>query len=270
MKPSFYENYTRFGGDLIAVSFGLSDAGPVDLEKAKKITSILSTGQMEAIRPYFNASLRAELSGEKMRRSWQQLISQTGEFEKIVRLIPTSFQGFDTVEVACAAQQSGILVRIIFDREGKVGGFWFFPIPNPETGGQNQSGSENGRRPTSAEIKIAEKIVAHFAKGEFAQVHRQLGADLQRGLSVEKMEEGWNTVISQTGEFAKIVKMVPTTIQGASAVEALCGTKQAGLLVRVVFSQQGTIGGLWVFPLPTTPKAGSDNEQPPKLKPSFP
>jgi len=83
------------------------------------------------------------------------------------------------------------------------------------------------------------------------------------------MEQSWNSLIVQTGEFDRVVRTGGTTMQGFDIVEVLCATRQGGLIVRAVFDLGlDRLNGLWVAPA-QVPRSHDRGEKP-RRTPSFP
>jgi hypothetical protein len=122
--------------------------------------------------------------------------------------------------------------------------------------------------PTSGQIKVAEKIATLMAKGDFDEVRGYFNRALKQSLTVKQMEQAWNALIAQTGEFERVTKSGGTTAQGFDVVEVLCAARQGNLVVRAVFDpREERLNGLWIAPV----GHGGENQKPstPK-KPSFP
>jgi hypothetical protein len=121
--------------------------------------------------------------------------------------------------------------------------------------------------PTAGQTKLAERIATLLSKGDFETVRGYFDPMLKQWLSTRQVEQTWNALIAQTGEFESITRTAGTTVRNYDVVEVLCATKQAAFVVRIVFDPgQEKLNGLWVFPA-----TAADSEKPqPSKKPSFP
>jgi len=123
--------------------------------------------------------------------------------------------------------------------------------------------------PTADQVRIARRIANLMATGEFGSVREYFDDTLKQSLSTRQMEQAWNALISQTGEFDRVVKTAGATTQGFDVVEVLCATRQGGLVVRTVFDPGlDRLNGLWVAPAQVS--APHHREETPTKTPSFP
>lgn len=116
------------------------------------------------------------------------------------------------------------------------------------------------------QIDAARTVTELLANGNYARVRSYLEPSLQQQLSEAMIQQGWHTVIGQTGEFQSISQVQPSTSQGFVIVEIWCATSNAGLIVRAAFRPGlALLNGLWVQPAAAPP-----NATPNPTKPSFP
>jgi hypothetical protein len=112
----------------------LSQAAPTNKQKevAEGIANLLGKGQYESVRKYFDPQLKQNLSAAAIEQTWSDLIAQTGEFDRVLKSQSGSAQGFDVVEILCATNQAGIVVRVVF-RPGSslANGLWVKPAQPP-------------------------------------------------------------------------------------------------------------------------------------------
>ena len=121
--------------------------------------------------------------------------------------------------------------------------------------------------PSAGQIKIAESIATLLSQSSFEAVRGHFNRDLKQTLSVRQMEQTWNALISQTGEFERVTRSQGATVQGADVVEVLCAARQGNLVVRAVFDPgEERLNGLWIAPAPGGPSGKRDATK----KPSFP
>jgi hypothetical protein len=140
-----------------------------------------------------------------MRQAWNQLVGQVGGFDHMVKSTPSSVQGFDVVDVLCAAKQAGMTVRVTFDSAGSVGGLWISPAASPANTAPGDS-SHNPANAKSNEISIAEKIAGHLGKSDFESVRGYFNDNLKTALSADQMRQAWNQLVGQVGGFDHVVK----------------------------------------------------------------
>ena len=88
----------------------------------------LSTGKFNQAYKLFNETVTDQMPVQQLEEIWSALLTQYGEFEKIVSTRVDEELGFDVVYVTCNFSMLGLLdIKMVFDEEKKIAGFQFVP-----------------------------------------------------------------------------------------------------------------------------------------------
>ena len=102
-----------------------------DEEKRKKISQEIVDNLVkedyESVRKDFHVSLKTNLSAEKISEAWQNLISMTGIFEKVLSTTPAETNGFQQIRIRCKFKKDNATVETTFNEDDKVIGLWLKP-----------------------------------------------------------------------------------------------------------------------------------------------
>jgi hypothetical protein len=121
--------------------------------------------------------------------------------------------------------------------------------------------------PTTKEIAVAEKIARQLGKGEFESVCVNFDSDLKTTLKAAQIQKAYVQLTAQIGAVGRVIRSIKGSAQGFDVVDVLCATKNAGMIVRVAFDNEGLVGGLWILPtaspspLPAVPGEKERKEQ---------
>jgi dienelactone hydrolase len=88
----------------------------------------LSTGKLNQAYELFNETVTDEMTVQQLEKIWSALITQYGDYEKIVNTRIDEELGFDVVYVTCNFSKLGLLdIKMVFDNGKKIAGFLFVP-----------------------------------------------------------------------------------------------------------------------------------------------
>lgn len=95
---------------------------------ARAVVDALARGDFEGAGKNFDATMRAALPPEKLRELWQTLSEQVGPLKRVVGARVERTGQFDTAFVTCEFARSGIEVKVVMDKAGRVAGLFFAPV----------------------------------------------------------------------------------------------------------------------------------------------
>jgi dienelactone hydrolase len=105
-----------------------SQPKPVDRTAAAEAwVDLLVAGKYADAEKQLDAAMTRALPEGKLKETWEGLAAQVGPFQK--RTVSRADQqgGFDLVFVTCQFEKTPLAVKVVFDKDGKVGGLWFVP-----------------------------------------------------------------------------------------------------------------------------------------------
>ena len=123
---------------VVAVVSSLSPSAPAQLSaeaaitKAETVLTNLQAGKSADIVKELDAKLTEALPEQKLRGAWSELTSQFGAFKSINERREGPFQGRQAVELILAFEKETIVMRTVFDSDGKIGGLAFRPLANAQ------------------------------------------------------------------------------------------------------------------------------------------
>lgn len=76
---------------------------------------------------HFDSAMNAAMSADQLKQTWDGLVSQCGAFKKMGETRTAQEGGFDEVFVPCEFEKVTLDAKVVFDKDGKIGGLWFVP-----------------------------------------------------------------------------------------------------------------------------------------------
>lgn len=98
-------------------------------QKAQAFVDEMAKGDFAAAYARFDAQMKAAITEAKLKDIWQQLIGQSGAYQKQVAATPNTVQGYQAVYVTVQFEKDQLDIRVIFDAQGLVAGMQMLP-PN--------------------------------------------------------------------------------------------------------------------------------------------
>lgn len=112
----------------------LTQTSTPDLEKiARTVVNFLSEAKFEEPCGLFNKEMAAAMPPEKLQEVWNDIIGKFGEFEEIAKTKLTEEAGYRMVYVTCKFAKTSLDLKVVFDKEAKIAGLWFFPAQSEAT-----------------------------------------------------------------------------------------------------------------------------------------
>jgi fermentation-respiration switch protein FrsA (DUF1100 family) len=81
----------------------------------------------------FDETMANALPQDKLMETWDQLLTQTGDFQQILGTRTDEVQGYQRVFVTSQFAKGVIDILVVFDSQGKVAGLFFQPGESPST-----------------------------------------------------------------------------------------------------------------------------------------
>ncbi len=100
----------------------------------------------------------------------------------------------------------------------------------------------------AAQAPQAEQLVDQLVKGDYQAAARRFDEKLQASLSPDKLQDAWNGVLAQAGDFRKRERTRAAQEQGFDTVYVTCQFARGPLNVKVVFDDAHQVSGLWFVP----------------------
>lgn len=110
---------------------GAGNIVSADCEQTKKqaneVVDRLIAKDFEGVRKNFNENMKQNLSAEKLKSVWTNVITQTGEYKSREKSLYQEFPDNIAVFTRLQMQKSKIVVEVRFGADGKIGGLWVKP-----------------------------------------------------------------------------------------------------------------------------------------------
>lgn len=117
---------------IVIVCSGLIAAAQLSSEAAiartETILQHLQAGDGAALVKLLDAKMTAALPAEKLKGVWSGVVGQFGAFRSVAERREGRVQDRQAVELILAFEKETIVMRAVFDAEGKVGGLVFRPL----------------------------------------------------------------------------------------------------------------------------------------------
>ena len=98
------------------------------IARTETILEHLQSGNAAALVKLFDDKMRAALPEEKLKVVWPGVVGQFGAFKSIAERREGQVRDRQAVELVLAFEKETIVLRAVFDAEGKVGGLVFRPL----------------------------------------------------------------------------------------------------------------------------------------------
>ena len=98
---------------------------------AREAGTLLARGDTGAVAARFTPEMKAALPGESFREFWDSLSAQLGALKSIGAPSVRSERGFDVADLPAAFERSAVVLRVVFDGEGRIAGFRVLPGSPP-------------------------------------------------------------------------------------------------------------------------------------------
>jgi uncharacterized protein len=109
---------------MVAVGAQLDDAR---LTKAKAMLDAMNKGEWEAAGKRFDKTMKEKMSPDKTKELWEAVTKQVGAFKKLERTETTKVKDSNIVDLICQFDKMAIKVRVSFDKDDQVQGFFLLP-----------------------------------------------------------------------------------------------------------------------------------------------
>ena len=87
-----------------------------------------------------------------------------------------------------------------------------------------------------------------YESAKYEDVQKEFANGLKSQLTAEMIGKGWENLLSQAGDFVKIISTTSTTIQNYPVVKVRCQFKNDNANVKVTFNDDNKVIGLFLKP----------------------
>ena len=94
---------------------------------AKDVAQELAGRQYDKVEARFDATMASAMPLEKLRSVWEATAAQVGALKTVKSARSAEMQGYHVVTLACDFEKSPLNLRLVFDKDGKVAGFFIVP-----------------------------------------------------------------------------------------------------------------------------------------------
>lgn len=99
---------------------------PPDIEsRARTLVETLASGDYAAAAQSFNRQVLEDNPEEMLRQAWTSLVYSAGELQEIWKTEVAEQGELRAVYVSCRFAAGDIVIKVVYDQEGLVAGFWF-------------------------------------------------------------------------------------------------------------------------------------------------
>lgn len=122
-----------------------------------------------------DATMKAQLGGDKLAEAWRQILGQVGAFKRQAGTHTEKSGAYDVVYVTCEFEQAVLDVKVVFDAAQRVSGLWFAPSQShqpwePPTYALQDSFEEKEVRVGEGEWALPGTLTLPVSGGPFAAI----------------------------------------------------------------------------------------------------
>jgi uncharacterized protein len=94
---------------------------------AKAFVDLLVKKDFKSAVGYYDATMKKALPEDKLKEAWSSLITQAGAFKRQTSARIEYSGGYSIVFVTCEFEKASIDIKVVFDKEKRIAGFFFTP-----------------------------------------------------------------------------------------------------------------------------------------------
>ncbi len=98
---------------------------------AKNVAQELAARQYDKVEARFDSTMASALPLEKLQSFWDATLGQAGPFKAVTSTALAEQQGYHVVTLTCAFEKAPLDLRLVFDKDGKIAGFFLVPVAAP-------------------------------------------------------------------------------------------------------------------------------------------
>ena len=98
---------------------------------AKDVAQELAARQYDKVEARFDSRMASAMPLEKLQSFWDTTVGQTGSFKAVTSTALAERQGYHVVTLTCAFEKSPLNLRLAFDKDSKIAGFFLAPVTPP-------------------------------------------------------------------------------------------------------------------------------------------
>jgi fermentation-respiration switch protein FrsA (DUF1100 family) len=88
----------------------------------------MAQGDFASVEARFDQTMQAQLPADKLKQAWDQITGQAGAYQEQTAVTTAQQQGYDIVVVTTRFEHGDLNLRFVFDKDGKIAGFFAQPI----------------------------------------------------------------------------------------------------------------------------------------------
>lgn len=227
---------------------------PEDLTKlALGFVNSMTVGDFEGAVSGFTGEMKEGLPADKLRDTWAKMVSGNGGLRGLGGVRAEEAEKFKCIFVKCEFALTNLDAKVVFDKDKKIAGLWFVkPDPTKSYEPVAQTAvklpEQDISKPQAAEesVRLAKDLVERLTSKDYAAVTAYFGPKMSESLPAEKIKQVWEKVLSAQGPFVKQTKTRAERSNESDIVYVTVQLESSTLDVKVVFSQDAKVSGLWL------------------------
>ncbi len=100
--------------------------------RASEVVANLAARQFDKVFAQFDATMAAGIPADKLAQIWDQVLAQSGAFQKINSSQVIEQSAYHVATVTCAFEKTSLNIILAFDDSGHIAGLHFAPAENPQ------------------------------------------------------------------------------------------------------------------------------------------
>lgn len=116
----------------VAVLVAASCAKPSATQLAEAMIDSMAKGDFASATKDFDSTMKTALPADKLGQAWSQLTAQAGAFKSRTGTREAQEAGFQTVHVTSQFEKATMDIKVVFNKDGRIGGLWINPAQPAE------------------------------------------------------------------------------------------------------------------------------------------
>jgi len=203
--------------------------------RAQRYADQFATGDFDSIRRDMTPAARTALTVSRLRGTWRGLFD-SGEVVDVGEPRDSVTDDRPVGSAVARSASTRAVLRIVLDDDGDVRS-----VLVTADGDADFEANPGVRR--------TREVVAQLARGDFNGVRRDFDSTMAKGLSSRRLQQAWEQVVAQYGEFQRVDGVVARLEGEFEVVDAVCEFAEGTMKVRVAYDRTERVAGLFILVL---------------------
>jgi hypothetical protein len=176
----------------------------------------------------FNREMAEAESPARLETTWTRTETKAGAFEAVEKSRLEADPRTRTAVLTVRFAQHRRTLRVVFDGEQRIAGFWIRPV------------AEDLQR-------HARGVIEALVRGDMTAAAKDFDENLRERVPPAKLEESWNAILANIGEFVELENLRVTEERNVSVALATCKFARGKVLVKIAY-RDDAVAAIYLLP----------------------